>query len=132
MDRLNVLGTIEIGLIGRQHGEHAAHDGDGCDGGGAESGQINRGHRSIRIRHHLGDAVRERREDRDSAQGEDVESSAPPDAVRDSGPSQPTCQITSGHSLWTVASMSLNASLVSALSYHQVAGGEGSCDEGRN
>ena len=43
MDSAQILGAVELGLIGRQDGEDAAHGGDGEEGGGAEADEGERG-----------------------------------------------------------------------------------------
>ena len=46
VDGSHVLGPVQVGLVGRQAGERAAHDGDGGHGGGAEGAEVVGGQRT--------------------------------------------------------------------------------------
>lgn len=73
MDGPHVLGPVQVGLVGRQHGEHATHDGDGGDRGAAEGGQVDRRQGPGRVGDALSDEVGQATEDGDSAESEQVE-----------------------------------------------------------
>ena len=65
-------------LVGGKNGEDAAHDGDGGDGGAAEGGQEHGGEGPRRVAHALTDEEGQAPEDRNGAQGVDVERVASP------------------------------------------------------
>ena len=106
VDGAHVLGAVEIGLVGGEDSEGAAEDGDGRHGAGAEGSQVDLSQGAPGVGDALVDEEGEAAEERDGAQGVDVECVAPPDLVRDGGPAQPPAQVAHGQG-------------------HEVGGGEG-------
>ena len=112
MDGLDVLGAVEVGLVGGEDGEGAAHHSDGrhrrraepeavlnlapkLKSAGSSFGifresdshaEVEGGHGPVGRGDALRDGVGQRGEERDRAQREEVERVAPADLVRYAGP----------------------------------------------
>ena len=97
MDGTNVLGSVEISLIGREDGEHAAHDGEGDDGGGAEASEVDGSEGAGGVGHALVDEEGEPSIDGDGHKSEHLEGVPPANLVRHGRPTNPPAKVAPRH-----------------------------------